>query len=273
MRRFNLNTQHYPFIFYMLILLSYVSGCTGEAENEIPSSRLIITLVDSPADYHELNVDIREISIQMDAITENDGWIKLDKFTPGIYNILEFTGGQELPLADMQVPPGNIVQFKLKLGNKNTLVLGTHTSSLSLANNTVEGYTFSVNEAIPAGETMYYRIDFDAAQSIIQLSSSGQMVLKPVLKLLSDYKTGSISGEINPAEKNVLVNVISSNKVIASTYAPLNSSKFFLPGIESGIYDISFESSDDSYQKYIRNVNVTTGQNTDMGNFSMESGD
>jgi hypothetical protein len=206
--------------------------------------RLIITLVDSPADYHQVNIDIQEISLKTDGTNTNDGWIKLDKFSPGVYNILEFTGGQELPLADMEFPSGTISQIKLKLGKNNTLATDNHISTLLLANNLGDGYKFTVNE--------------------------GQMMLKPVLKLMSESNTGSISGQIQPAQKNVLVNVIANNKIVGSSYAPENSSKFFVPGIEPGIYDLSFESSDDQFQQYIRDISVTVGQVTDIGSFHIE---
>jgi hypothetical protein len=99
------------------------------------------------------------------------------------------------------------------------------------------------------------------------------MILKPVIKLMSDSKTGSISGQVNPAQKNVLVNVIDNNRIIASSYAPENASKFFIPGIEAGIYDLSFESSEDKFQEYIRDVKVIIGQVTEIGSFSFDSND
>jgi hypothetical protein len=273
MKRLSRIAQHYPFTFLALILILILQGCSGSSENEISQTRLIVTLVDSPADYHQLNVDIQEISLKTDGTNTDDGWIKLEKFNPGVYNILEFTGGQELPLADMEFPNGSISEIKLKLGKNNTLVIGDHTSNLLLANNFGEGYKFAVSEIISGGGTKFLRIDFDAAQSIIKLQSTGQMVLKPVLKLISESNTGSISGIIHPAHKNVFVNAIANNKIVGSSYAPENSSKFFLPGLEPGVYDLSFESSDNQNQQYIRNVSVTVGQVTDVGIYSIISED
>jgi hypothetical protein len=139
-----------------------------------------------------------------------------------------------------------------------------------LANNNLEGYKFNVNETISEDGTYYYRIDFDAAQSVISIGSTGQMVLKPVIKLISESSTGAIAGTIQPALKNVLVNVISNNKIIASSYAPENFSKFFIPGILTGTYDLSFESNDSYLQKHIRNISVSVGQVTDIGMYSLE---
>ena len=273
MKRLSRIAQHYPFTILLLILFTLLQACSDSSQEEINQSRLIVTLVDSPADYQQVNIDIQEISLKTDGTNTDDGWIKLEKFNPGVYNILEFTGGQELPLADMEFPKGSISEIKLILGKNNTLVIGDHTSTLLLANNFGDGYKFAVNEIISGEGAKFLRIDFDAAQSIIKLQSTGQMVLKPVLKLISESNTGSISGIIHPAQKNVFVNVIANNKIVGSSYAPENSSKFFLPGLEPGIYDLSFESSDDQKQQYIRNVSVTVGQVTDVGIYSIISED
>ena len=273
MKRLSRIAQHYPFTILLLMLFTLIQACSDSNQEEIIQPRLIVTLVDSPADYHQLNVDIQEISLKTDGTNTDDGWIKLEKFNPGVYNILEFTGGQELPLADMEFPNGSISEIKLKLGKNNTLVIGDHTSNLLLANDFGDGYKFAVNEIISGGGTKFLRIDFDAAQSIIKLQSTGQMVLKPVLKLISESNTGSISGIIHPAQKNVFVNVIANNKIVGSSYAPENSSKFFLPGLEPGVYDLSFESSDNQNQQYIRNVSVTVGLVTDVGIYSIISED
>jgi len=270
MKRLSRIAQYYLFAILVIILFNFLQSCTSNNEGEMSQSRLIITLVDSPADYRQVNIDIQEISLKTDGTNTNDGWIKLDKFSPGVYNILEFTGGQELPLADMEFPSGTISQIKLKLGKNNTLATDNHISTLLLANNLGDGYKFTVNETISTGGTHFLRIDFDAAQSISKLGSTGQMMLKPVLKLMSESNTGSISGQIQPAQKNVLVNVIANNKIVGSSYAPENSSKFFVPGIEPGIYDLSFESSDDQFQQYIRDISVTVGQVTDIGSFHIE---
>jgi hypothetical protein len=266
MKRFDLIAQHYLLIISILTIAVFVQGCSGDTENELGSSaRLIVTLIDSPAEYREVNVDIQEISLKTNGISENEGWIKLDKFTPGVYNILEFTGGQELPLADMEFPSGMITQIKLKLGDNNTLTIGSHTSTLLLAGGSADGFKFNVNESIKDASTHYLRIDFDAARSVTNLGNTGQMLLKPVIRLFSENSTGSVSGYIDPAEKNILVNVISNNQIIASSYAPENFSKFFIPGIEPGIYDLSFESNEGSYQKYVRDITVSVGQTTDIG--------
>jgi len=251
----------------LLISLVLLNACSDTAELEQPA-RLIITLVDSPADYAEVNVDIQEISLKSEGTEENNGWIVLPDFKPGIYNILEFTGGQELPLANMEFPVGAITQIKMKLGNNNTLTIDNYSSTLLVPGLSSDGMKFNIFQNIEAGKNHIFKIDFDASRSVTSLGKTGQMILQPVIRLISGNSTGIISGDIIPAEKNVLVNVISGNKIIASSYAPENSSKFSVPGVESGTYTISFESN--SFQKHIHDVTVSNGSVTDMGTVKLD---
>ena len=113
----------------ILPLILFVQSCDNPGE--IPAlSRLKLALVDSPADYEAVNVDIREISLKTTGTDENNGWIKLEGFEPGVYNILEFTGGRELVLADMEFPAGRITQLQMKLGKENSLIINGFSSYL-----------------------------------------------------------------------------------------------------------------------------------------------
>ena len=135
---------------------------------------------------------------------------------------------------------------------------------------TSDGIIVSIFQNIKAGETNILKIDFDASRSVSNLGTTGQMILQPVLRLISVNSTGIISGNIIPAENNVLVNVISGNKIVASSYAPEHSSKFSIPGVETGTYTISFESGNSSFQKHIHDVKVSNGDITDMGTVELD---
>ena len=72
-----------------------------------------------------------------------------------------------------------------------------------------------------------------------------------------------------PADENILINILSGNNIIASSYAPVNSSKFLVPGISEGEYSVSLEASEGQFQKFIREVNIKKGEITDLGTIDM----
>jgi hypothetical protein len=246
------------------VLLLTLYGCTEE-ENIIDSSRLKLTLIDSPADYEAVNIDIQEISLKTTGTDENSGWIKLEGFEPGVYNILRFTGGRELEIADMDFPSGKIYQLQMKIGQNNSLIMRGHTSTLLNSNSAETGILMDVDFNIAEGKSYYFKLDFDASRSVTRLGNTGQMILKPVLNLFSNENTGSLTGKVLPAQHNVLINIIHDNKIIASSYAIENVSTFTIHGIKEGNYRVSMVFSDDIEQKFFENIKVDNGRVTDMG--------
>ena len=251
----------------ILPFILFVQSC--EQPEEIPStSRLKLALVDSPADYEAVNVDIQEISLKTTGTDENGGWIKLEGFNPGIYNILEFTGGRELKLADMDFPAGRITQLQMILGKNSSLRIDGHISYLLNANDAESGFLMNVDIDISPGKSHDFKLDFDASRSVTSLGSTGQLLIKPVLRLFSQDNTGSITGKVFPASHNVLISVLENNRIIATSYAKKDVSTFMIPGVQAGVYRVSFIISDDIEQKFIDNVKVVDGKVTDMGSIS-----
>lgn len=252
--------------FQILPVILIVLSCS-DPEDIQSSGKLILSLVDSPADYDAVNVDIQEVSLKTTGIAENSGWIRLTDFEPGIYNILEFTGGRELILADMDFPPGKISQLQMKLGKNNSLIIDGYSSYLMNANDAESGLLMNVDFDIRPGKAHHLKLDFDASRSVTGLGSTGQMLIKPVLRLFSEEDTGSITGKIFPASHNVLISVIKDNKIVATSYAKESVSVFMIPGIDEGEYRVSMVISDDIEQKFIDNIKVSRGKVTDMGTF------
>ena len=269
MAQFNKLLKSFRIPLLIIPVMLSVPAC-NDSEEIVQSSRLVLSLVDSPADYEAVNIDIREISLKTSGMKENNGWIKLEGFEPGVYNILEFTGGHELKLADMEFPAGKITQLQLKIGSDNSLIIRDYTSNLLNSNNSSSGILLNVDIDIQPGVNHYYKLDFDASRSVVALGKTGQMILKPVLRLFSDDETGSVTGKVLPASENVLINVIEGSKIVASSYATKNVSAFLIPGIDEGIYRISLVMNNDSEQIFFENIEVVNGKVKDLGIISLE---
>jgi len=270
MKRYNKVASSFLFSICFIPLFSLIQSCSSSEELTNPT-KLIVTLVDSPADYEALNVDIKEISLKTSGSSENQGWITLDGFEPDVYNILEYTGGRELSLADMTFPPGKISQLKLMLGPKNTLIIQNYTSSLLAPASAADGLIMNVDINVNQGETHYLKLDFDASRSVVGLGNTGQLILKPVLRLFSETDTGSLTGKVLPDNASVLINIIANNKIIASSYATENVSTFLIPGINEGTYRVSMEISDNDKQKFFDNIVIANGKVTNMGTITLDN--
>ncbi len=256
------------FLSVFSILITFY-GCNDIEEITEPA-KIFVSLVDSPADYEALNINIQEVSLKTNGTQENNGWISLAGFEPGVYNILDYTGGRELILADMDFPAGEISQLKIKLGQNNTLVMRGYTSQLLNANSAESGQLLNVSIDVNPGKTHYIKLDFDASRSVTGLGMTGQKILKPVLRLFSETNTGSLTGKVLPEKVNVLINILENNRIIASSYATKDVSTFLIPGIEEGSYRVSMEIGDNDEQKFFDRIDIIKGKVTDMGTIFLD---
>ena len=133
------------------------------------------------------------------------------------------------------------------------------------------GLKLQVHENLVAGITYEFKLDFDAANSIIH-TGADSYILKPVIRVITETKGGAIKGVVLPEDLNVAITLLNGDQD-ASTYAPVGKSAFLLSGIDEGTYSLKFEpptpkegSTDQVYESLtIENVVVTTGQVTDVG--------
>ncbi len=247
-----------------LLSLIIFSGCTEDDQ----TARLRIILVDSPGDYDAVNVDIQGVSVHTNeqAGEDDGGWVVFEDSNVGVKNLLEYTAGTELILVDTDFPTGTISQIRLLLGNENSVIIDGLTKPLETPSAQQSGLKLQVHENLKGGITYNFKLDFEAARSIIP-AGSDVYILKPVIKVITESTSGAIKGFITPAEENVAVYVIDDVDTISTTYAPSGISEFLVPGIPDGQYMISIDPGEESdYAKSsLENVSVSNGEVTDIG--------
>jgi hypothetical protein len=247
-------------------LLSLIIFVSCSENDQI--ARIRITLVDSPANYDAVNVDIQGVSVHTNAQAGDmdDGWIVFENSNVGVKNLLDYTAGTELTLVDSEFPTGTISQIRLHLGKENSLVIDGSTEPLTTPSAQQSGLKLQVHENLRGGITYNFKLDFEAARSIVH-TGNDKYILKPVIKVITEARSGAIKGSVTPAEENVAVYVIDDEDTISTTYAPADISDFLASGIPEGLYVISFDPGEDSdYAKgLLEDVSVTNGDVTDVG--------
>jgi hypothetical protein len=84
-------------------------------------SGLTVKLIDAPANYEEVNLDVKGIEVHAaNSSDSTDGWTTLNA-AAGIYNVLDLTNGVDALLASARIPSGEISQIRLILGSNNTI--------------------------------------------------------------------------------------------------------------------------------------------------------
>lgn len=253
-------------ILTVLILGIFVACDT----NSDMTSRIIISMVDSPGDYDEVNIDVQRIQIHLTS-TETDGWLDLDNPNQGVINILELTNGVSVIIADSEIPSGRVSQVRLILGENNNLVIGDEVHDLKVPSGSQSGIKLQVQETLTEGITYSLKLDFDASKSIVQ-RGNGKYSLKPVINVIEEATSGAIEGEVEPKSENVAVYAIQGQDTVRSTYAIPDVAGYLLEGLPEGTYTVAFDPGENSglAPATVENVDVTIGQVTALQTITLE---
>ena len=247
---------------FALVVLTLLAACG----NNDQGTRLVIRMTDSPGDYEEVNVEILDIQVNAKGGEGESGWKSLDNVNAGVYNLLELTDGTETVLTSSNYPSGFISQIRLILGDNNSVKIDGQTYELTTPSAQQSGVKLQLNADLTEGITYAILLDFDAAQSVVK-TGSGKYNLKPVVKVVSEALDGAIEGTVTPADLQVAVFAIDGLDTLGSSYVAEGSSSFFLGGLPSGNFTISFDPGDMSgYDgSVLESVSVTVGEITNVG--------
>lgn len=247
-----------------LLSLFLYASCNDEDQ----MARLKITLVDSPASYDEVNVDIQGVKVHSSdqAGEEDGGWVFLEGSDVGVRNLLEFTAGKELTLYDTDFPTGMISQIRLILGSNNTYVVDGESKPLTTPSAQQSGLKLQVHEYLEGGITYNFKLDFEVARSIVN-TGNGDYILKPVIHVTSEAKSGAIKGSVTPAEESVVISVMDGDEVIRTTYAIAGDAGFVAAGVPEGVYTLTLDPGVESDYaiSVLENVETHIGKVTDVG--------
>jgi len=252
--------------FSILVLSVFVLSCSDSDDSSAETSRIKVGITDNPGDYDEVNIEILDVKIKNSNDTSDDGWVSIGIANPGIYNLLDLTGGVTASLSDSQIPSGYLGQIRLILGDNNTVVKDGVTYPLNTPSAQQSGLKLQVNQTLEPNFTYDFLIDFDVNRSIVvQAGGSGIFNLTPVLRISSVANSGSISGTVDTGDYQVSASVIVGTVEVSA----LTNSEgvFYLHGIPAGTYTLTLTPDPASTftPLIIENVVVVNGVNTDIG--------
>jgi hypothetical protein len=165
---------------YRLLLLAAlvigIAACQKNAGDD--TTNLRIRLTDNPFNATEINVDIREVKVNLH--DDSSGWVLLNT-NAGIYNLLALQNGIDTLLAQGTIPAGTLKEIRFVLGDNNSIKIDTTLYPLTIPSGGESGLKIKLNKNLRATVDSVL-IDFDAALSILQ-TGTGEYKLKPVLKI------------------------------------------------------------------------------------------
>ncbi|MDX5338830.1 MAG: DUF4382 domain-containing protein [Cyclobacteriaceae bacterium] len=252
-------------LFNFLLLVGLLASCN---ENDAPNSseaRVNFRLVDAPADYDEVWIEILALRVKVDyegsdMEDDDDTWEEIIYDGPQMVNLLDLTGGNSLLIGSEDFPEGEIDQIRLILGENNYLMKGEQKIELKTPSAQQSGLKIKVEEEIQGGQTYDLIIDFDAAKSIVTAGNSGNVILKPVLRAYVEVSQG-ISGQVFPLEAQPVQVTITGNGMEINTFAD-ETGKYSVMGLTPGTYTISFTPNEAYLPQSLNNIIVEEGKVT-----------
>ncbi|HLN52153.1 MAG TPA: DUF4382 domain-containing protein [Lentimicrobium sp.] len=248
-----------------LIIASCDKNNDNDNNNGSDKATVKVMLTDAPAQYDAVLVDIQEVQLH----SEVDGWITVPLENPGVYNLLEFNNGMDVLLGTCEIPEGVISQVRLVLGSENSVIVDSTEYPLTVPSGSTSGIKLNIHEAVEAGYSYTFWLDFDAAQSIHQ-TGNGKYMLKPVIRMYTAPSTGSIEGYVLPEEALPLVTLYDEDDTLMAL--PDSLGYFKIMGIAEGTYSIDFSSQLDTLPyatQTLNDVQVVAGETNQLDTITL----
>ncbi|MNK67754.1 hypothetical protein D3C87_870980 [compost metagenome] len=259
------NLKFRIFLLASLSTLLLASCSSSDSNDGSQTSKVSVRMTDAPGDYDQVNVEVLDVKIKSTSETGEDGWVSIGNIKPGIYNLLDLTGGVNVLLADNEVPSGYLGQMRLILGDKNTVVKDGVTYPLKTPSAQQSGLKLKINQTLTAGATYDFLLDFDVEHSIVvEAGNSGNFNLHPVIRVSTNATSGIIKGIVTPFTFQSLVSVQVGDTTVSAYTDELGV--FQLNGIPAGTYSVTItpDVSSQLPALVVPNVVVVNGQITNM---------
>ena len=231
-----------------VLAVFFLQSCSSEQKQA--TANVKFKLVDAPGDYEQVNVEI--IDIQYNSSEDDGGWKSFNSFVgPVSVDLTTLIAGNSLLLSDEIIEAGTLNQVRLILSNNNTLLLEgeTQTRVLSTPSAQQSGLKLKLNQKLEPGFNYSFILDWDVQKSVVQSGNSGGFNLKPVIRVVAEVNSGSISGTVvgddvndtsdeNVAVSNALVSLYSANDIYVTETLTDDNGKFMIQGVAGGDYKL-----------------------------------
>lgn len=193
-----------------LLLVACGSGSSSsDAVTATDSNLVTLKISNAPVDEAQA-VWVEFTAVTFKSSSDQDITFNLDP--PQRINLLALQGGESQALVEnVEIPAGNYNQIRLAVNAEFDDVMDSYITingtqhELRVPSGSQSGLKLNTSFTIAAGtvgmtvadENSVYTIDFDLRKSIVNPGGQPGYFLKPVLRLVQNVQTGTISGKVD----------------------------------------------------------------------------
>lgn len=246
-----------------VLAVSFLFSCNKDDNTDTPNNpttaKVSMHLTDDPSEYDAIYIDIQSVELTM----SGNAPVTLLPIRPGIYDLLRLRNGLDTLLLVADVPPGEVSQIRLILGNNNSIVVDGQSYTLSTPSAQESGVKLNLKQTLVAGGAYDIWLDFDAGKSIVK-TGNGKYKLKPVIRAYTALTDGRIKGYVLPFAAFTTVYAFNSVDTFAAIPNAIDGFYVFA-GIPSGAYQVYFDAAAITYIDTTVNVQVNYGTEVNLG--------
>lgn len=227
-----------------------LAGCGGGGSADGSTGSLRFHLTDAPAcGYDEVNVTVERVRVHRSATAgaNEAGWSELVLTPARRIDLLDLTNGVLAELGTLSLPAGSYTQVRLVLapntaGNplaNSAWPTGGSEQPLTTPSAQQSGSKIPANFSVAADQVADLVLDFDACRSLVVAGSSGQILLKPVIRATPVFAAAgnAIQGFLDASLVGATVSAQQGGVVQRAT-VPDATGRFVLSPLAVGSYDV-----------------------------------
>ncbi len=227
--------------------------------NEVASQAVFsVYLHDAPADYDEVNIEIRKVSIWHTNNIENKVIIGEPE---KLFNILELVNGQRALLGEADVEAGTYNRIELLLGDGHSVVSDGIVHDLVLTGE--NEVTINMNVQVSEHGQYEVNLDFDAMKSVLKNGSVYE--LNPSVRAYQKENTVTLKGRVVADNHSAIVTARQLGSDFTSTRTEKGIGEFKLMGLNWGVYQqVNITPLDDEYPAVTRSNMILNQEDVEV---------
>lgn len=262
----------FAFIAAVLLAFGLLVGCSENTSTSQPlagQGGLQIFLTDAPGDYDAVFVEVVEVRVHRSEADTLSGWNTISVDTT-LVNLLELSGGNSVLLAADTLPAGHYEQIRLMLGQNNSVVVDSVAYPLEIPSSAQSGLKLNHGFWIEDGAIYSVTLDFDADRSIHR-TGAGQYKMRPVIRIVVNDVSGSLSGVVEPVDARAMIMTTAGMDTVVA-WADTLTGQFSFPLLAAGSYDLAISATAGAYlDTILSGVEVLAGFDTDLGTVVLQA--